>query len=579
MALPGCMISRAFVELERKSTNQHFRTFLIHAVPDGPAIDLAEGQLVGHVQPQTYSPTVNIAQASESGGIHISPLTASATEAISLELQQAIEDVVTATPGDTVTKDKLRQLLQKFHDVLGVGIDDLGHVSTVKHKITLQEGARPFYRMPFRANPKQAELIRQHLDQQLKSGVIRPSTSPWAAPVLLVPKKDGTLRFCVDFRGLNAVTKRESYPMPRIDTILDSLKGASVFSTLDALSGYWQFDMEEEDKEKTAFTTQFGHFEGNRMLFGLINAPATFQRAMDMILAGLLWHQVLCYIDDVLIFSNSVGEHFNQLQNVFMAFRAVGMRVKLPKCHFLFDKVLYLGFVVSGKGVSTDPRKVEVIRSCRPPVERSELHSFVGLASYYRRFIQNFASIAHPLTHMLSPSVTFDWTDDCATAFARLKTLLTSAPVLAFPDWSRDFIVDTDMSERALGAVLSQLGDDGLEHPIAFSSRLLLPAEINYDAPEREVLAAVWGIEYFKVYLWGYHFILRTDSTAVHSLLNLKNPSGRYARWMMRLQGLSFHIVQRPGVAHRNADGGISPTSGFHWGSGDQRTDSCSRAD
>ncbi|KFD60069.1 hypothetical protein M514_10279 [Trichuris suis] len=328
----------------------------------------------------------------------------------------------------------------------------------------------------------------------LKAGIIEPSNSPWAAAIVPVRKKDNSIRLCVDYRKLNEVTRKDAYPLPRIDETLDALAGARYFSTIDLLSGYWQVELTDRAK-KTAFITHDGLFHFNVMPFGLTGAPATFQRLMERVLAGLKWNSCVVYLDDIIVFSRSADEHIERLARVFQRLRAAGLKVNASKCRLFRKEVQFLGNVVGQDGIRPDPSLTEKVRNFPVPQCLAEIQSFVGLASYYLKFIRGFAEIAKPLHQLAEKRKPFQWTAECAAAFNKL-----TKPILRLPDFNRPFILDTDASNIAIGAVLSQLDDKGREHP------------------------------------------------------SFKNPDGQWARWQQKLQQYEFVIEHRPGRRHANAD-------------------------
>ncbi len=395
--------------------------------------------------------------------------------------------------------------------------------------------------------------MQELLAGMLKSEVVQPSSSPWASPIVLVKKKDNSFRFCVDYRKLNDVTHKDAYPLPRIDDTLDSLSGSKWFSTIDLLSGYWQVEVAEEDRPKTAFCTTEGLFEFKVMPFGLSNAPATFQRLMDLVLSGLPWSQCLVYLDDVIILGRTFSEHLANLNSVIGRLREAGLKLQPKKCNFLRHEVSYLGHV-SDKGVTADPAKIERVASWPIPTTTKAVQQFLGFAGYYRRFIQNFADIARPLHRLTERNATFKWSKESQLAFEELKSRLISAPVLAYPDFSKNFLLDTDASDTGIGAVLSQVDDDGKEHVIAYASRLLSKPERRYCVTRRELLAVVVFTKHFRHFLIGTHFTLRTDHGSLTWLKNFREPDGQMARWLERLQEFDFSIVHRPGKKHQNAD-------------------------
>jgi transposase InsO family protein len=343
------------------------------------------------------------------------------------------------------------------------------------------------------------------------------------------------------------------YPLPRIDDVLDALRDARVFSTLDLASGYWQLPVAPSDRPKTAFVTPSGLFEFNVMPFGLCNAPATFQRMMDVALADVKTKFALVYLDDVIVYSRSEHEHVEHLRQVFERLRGAGLHLKATKCKFVRRELPFLGHIVSADGVKVDPAKVQAVTEYKRPSDVRKLRAFLGLAGYYRRFIEGFSRRAHPLTE-LTKDVPFTWTADCDRAFADIKAALTQAPVLAYPQPERPFVVAADASGYGLGAVLSQIGDDGVEHVVAYASRKLIAAEKNYSATERECLAVVWAVQQWRHYLLDVKFTVRSDHHALQWLMGLKEPAGRLARWALRLQEFNMTIEYRPGRVHSNVD-------------------------
>ena len=375
--------------------------------------------------------------------------------------------------------------------------------------------------------------------------VIQPSSSPWSSPVVLVRKPDGSFRFCVDYRALNAKTVPDTYPLPRVDDALDALQGNCYFTTIDCLAGFWGVPMEPASRALTAFSTPDGKYEFLRMPFGLINAPATFARMMDTVLGGLKWHSCLVYLDDVIIFGRTWEEHLQRLEAVFRAMDNADLTLKLSKCRFGFRSVEYLGHVISPAGIEPNPNKVQSILELLPPRTVKETQSFLGMANYYRKFIPHFSEKARPLHALSSSTVPFVWDDACQKSFDLLRDALASAPVLAYPDFTKRFEVHCDASKVGLGAVLMQEG-----RPIAYASWSLDQHQRNYGITELECLAVIWACEYFRPYVDGVEFDVYTDHSALRSLYSLDNPTGRLARWIFRLSLFSFTIHFRPGRLH-----------------------------
>ena len=448
-------------------------------------------------------------------------------------------------------KQQLESLLEEFQDVISVGDNDLGHTDMVYHKIDTgdaQPVRQPARRLPFH----QKEEVRQLLDDMLSRDIVEPSQGPWSSPIVLVKKKDGSTRFCIDFRKVNDLTRKDAQPLPRIDDTLDAMGEACYFSTLDLASGYWQVALDPSDKEKTAFATPFGLYQFRVMPFGLCNAPATFQRLMEQVLAGLHWSCCLVYLDDIIVFSRSISEHLSKLREVFSRLKQAGLKVKPSKCHLLQKSVHYLGHILSARGVETDPGKIKCIADWPVPTCPRELKQFLGLASYYRRFVKGFAQLASPL-YAFTDKREWKWSDGCCNAFMELKKRLMTSPVLTLPRFNLDFILDTDASGEGLGAVLSQV-IDGREHVIAYASRVLSKTERKYCTTRREMLALVWATHHFRPYLYGRRFTLRTDHNSLRWLHNFKEPEGQVARWLELLSEFDYRVIHRPGAQHLNAD-------------------------
>ncbi|KAJ8028019.1 hypothetical protein HOLleu_30140 [Holothuria leucospilota] len=449
-------------------------------------------------------------------------------------------------------KGVLFELLGEFRNVFCCEGEPLGKTGVVKHVIDTGN-AHPVRQAPRRL-PYHHKLQAQiEVENMLEQGVISPSKSAWASPVVLVRKKDGTIRFCVDYCKLNDLTIKDAFPLPRIDDSLDTLSGAKWFSVFDLRSGYWQVEVDPADKNKAAFTSGTGLYEFSVMAFGLCNAPSTFQRLMEQVLSGLHWRTCLIYIDDIIIYARTFDEHIVRLREVIGRLRDAGLKLKPSKCELFRKKVKYLGHVVSEKGVEADPEKVESVVKWPTPRSVKDVRRFIGFCSYYRKFIQDFAYIASPLHMLTRKGERFTWTDECQEAFQRLKLELTKAPVLAYPNFHETFILDTDASSAGVGAVLSQV-IDGKERPVAYASRTLSRAESKYSVTRKELLAVVTFIKHFRPYLCGKRFTLRTDHGSLRWLFNFKQPEGQIARWLEVLASYDFDIVHRPGRKHVNAD-------------------------
>jgi hypothetical protein len=350
------------------------------------------------------------------------------------------------------------------------------------------------------------------------------------------------------------VTKKDCYPLPRIDDMLETLSGSQWFSSLDLASGFWQVELNPKDREKTTFITRFGTYEFTVMPFGLCNAPATFQRLMDTVLRDILWQFVVVYIDDINIGSITFEEHLVHLEQVFNRLEKAGLKLSPEKCFFFKEELPFLGHVISKNGIQTDPEKLRTIKEFPIPKDLTQLRGFIALASYYRKFVKNFSSIAEPLNRLMKKNTPYIWGKDQVEAFEHLKTCLMTPPILAYPNFEKPFILYTDASTFALGAILSQKDDDKKEHVIAYASRTLNKHERNYGITELECLAVVWAVKHFHHYLHGQKFIVITDHAALRYLLNMTNPTGKLGRWMMTLNAYDLEIINRPGKQHSNVD-------------------------
>lgn len=453
---------------------------------------------------------------------------------------------------DSVQQHQLRQIIAQYHDVFSTTDTDMGRTDKVQHRIDTGDSP-PIKQAPRRIPFAQQEEVEIMLRDMEQSGVIEESQSPWTSPVVLVKKKDGSTRFCVDYRRLNSVTKKDSYPLPRIDDTLDTLTGSKWFSTLDLKSGYWQVAVHPQDREKTAFSTGNGLWQFKVMPFGLCNAPATFERLMETVLRGMTWKTCLVYLDDVIILGKSFDDHLKNIREILQKMREAGLKLNSKKCCFLQKEVKYLGHVISENGVRTDPIKIDAVSRWPCPKDVHELRSFLGLCTYYRRFVRNFANIAKPLHRLTEDNRDFDWNDECDEAFQSLKKALCSAPILTFPVPGKTFILDTDASNFGIGAVLSQ-ESEGREQVIAYFSKVLSKPEKNYCVTRRELLAVVKAVKHFHKYLYGQRFVLRTDHASLRWLFQFKNPEGQVARWLQQLQEYDFEIRHRKGEQHKNAD-------------------------
>ena len=455
---------------------------------------------------------------------------------------------------------QLKALLIEYADIFSTDPIPLGTTHLAKHYIETGD-ALPICQRPYRVSPAERREIARICDDLLDKDMIEFSHSPWSSPIVLVPKKDGKLRFCVDYRKLNAVSKKDRYPLPRIDDALDRLKGSSVFSTLDCDQAYYQVPMNEADREKTAFVTPDGLYQWKVMAFGLCNAPATYSRLVDRVLGPLKWTTALAYLDDIVVFTPDFPSHLQSLRLVFDALRAAKMKLKPSKCEFAQPQIKYLGHIVSKEGVHVNPDTVRAVsefpRPCDAPTKAQKIkkvQSFVSLCSYYRRFIKGFSTIAKPLTRLTQKDVDFVWDSTVEDAFQTLKQKLLSPPILGFPDEHSPTIIHSDASHVGLGATLVQM-QNGVETVISYASRVVSKDEAKYPITELEMLAVIFAIEHFRPYLYGRRFQVVVDHCGLCNLLRTVNPVGRLARWILRLQPYDFEIVYKSGRKHNDADG------------------------
>ncbi|GJP47876.1 hypothetical protein CLOM_g7051 [Closterium sp. NIES-68] len=403
------------------------------------------------------------------------------------------------------------------------------------------------------------EELQQQLDYLLTKGFIRPSTSPYAAPILFTPKKDGGFRMCIDYRALNRITIKSRYPIPRADDLLDQLRGAKFFSKIDLRGGYHQIHVATEDCHKTAFRTRYGSYEYLVMPFGLTNAPSTFQMTMNGVFRELLDKCVIIYLDDILIYSRSREQHLKDLDAVFTLLHKNRLITKGSKCDFLKQELEFLGHVVSTEGVKIDPRKIKTIQEWKPPTNLKELQSFLGFVYYVRRFIPNMAGLSAPLTDRLKDRDCFWWGEKQQTAFDQLKIALTSPPVLRISDPNRPYEVVTDASDIAIGAVLLQDFGDGLQ-PVAYESRKLQGAEKNYTVHDKEMMAIVHAFKTWRCYLTGADVTVRTDHKSLQYLRAQPNLNPRQIRWLDFLESNFHYTITNKRGANNIADVLTRPT-------------------
>jgi RNase H-like domain found in reverse transcriptase/Reverse transcriptase (RNA-dependent DNA polymerase) len=439
---------------------------------------------------------------------------------------------------------RVQELLRKY-SCLFDGVD-LGPIDGLAHHIETR-GARPVHQSPYRAGPHERRMIEQEVERMLHLKVIQPSMSAWSSPVVLVPKTDGTIRFCADYRKLNELTVRDSFPLPRLDDTLDSIGDATIFSTLDARAGFWQVPMHQADQEKTAFTSHKGLYEFLKMLFNLRKASSTFQRNIDIILSRVKWKACLVYLNDIIVFSKSFEDHLRDFGETSEILRQANVQLKSSKCNLFQERIVFLGHELSPGRMRMPAEKCRAVDEMRVPKSQSDIRSFLGLCGVYRRYVRDFVATSSPLSNMLNDQpATFEvLPEDAIAAIHELKCLLSSPPVLAFPregGAKAEFLLQTDASTSQVGFILMQRQIDGQMHQIGFWSRKLHAAGLDYSATEREALAIVWAIQLLRPYLQGYYFDVESDHSACQALLRQVSPNRRLMKWRLQVSDCRFKV-------------------------------------
>lgn len=475
---------------------------------------------------------------------------------------QKVLDLIRTTHLNDEEKNVLLECCSKYTDIFHLEGEPLSCTNAIKHSINTKDAA-PIHVKSYRFPECHKNEVETQIKQMLDQNIIRPSMSPWSAPVWVVPKKlDASgkqkWRIVIDYRKLNDATVTEIYPLPLITDILDQLGHSKYFTTLDLASGFHQLELKAEDAPKTGFTVitngnASGHYEFTRMPFGLKNAPSTFQKLMNTVLSGLQGLHCYVYLDDCILYSHDLVGHIEKLNLVFDRLRKFNLKLQPDKCEFLRREVAYLGHIITDKGVSPNPDKIAAVTQFPTPKNPKDIKSFLGLVGYYRRFIENFSKITKPLTSLLKKDAVFQWSHEQEQSFNLLKNKLTSAPLLQYPDFNNPFLLTTDASNYAVGAILSQ-GEIGKDKPIAYASRTLNKAEGNYSTIEKELLAILFGVKTFRPYLYGRKFRIITDHRPLVWLFNVKDPGSRLIRWRLKLEEYDYEIIYKQGKLNSNAD-------------------------
>ncbi|KAB2625900.1 hypothetical protein D8674_026286 [Pyrus ussuriensis x Pyrus communis] len=471
-------------------------------------------------------------------------------------------------------EEKLVRVLKEYKSALGWTLADIKGISptTCMHHIFLEEGAKPTREAQRRLNPPMMEVVKKEIIKLLDCGVIYPiSDSRWVSPIQCVPKKSGVTvvensenelvpmriqtgwRVCIDYRKINSTTRKDHFPLPFLDQMLERLAGHSFYCFLDGYSGYNQIVIAPDDQEKTTFTCPFGTFAYRRMPFGLCNAPATFQRCMVSIFSDYVEKIIEIFMDDFSVFGDSFDHCLDNLTLILKRCVETNLVLNWEKCHFMVKQGIVLGHIISEKGIEVDKSKVDLVRYLPSPTSVREVRSFLGHAGFYRRFIKDFSKIAQPLCRLLQKDVSFEFNEACEKSFKHLKELLTTAPIITPPDWSIPFELMCDASDYALGAVLGQRKNKQ-SHVIYYASRTLNDAQLNYSTTEKELLAVVFALDKFRSYLLGTKVIVFTDHAALKYLLTKKEAKPRLIRWMLLLQEFDLEIRDKKGCENVVAD-------------------------
>ena len=443
---------------------------------------------------------------------------------------------------------------EQFPDVCSSKLESLPPNRTHDHRIELEPGAQPPNRAAYRESAALNDELKKQLTELLQAGVIRPSKSPFASPVLFVKKHDGTWRMCIDYRALNKVTKKNRYPLPHQDDLIERLRHANYLTKLDLVSGYWQVRMADDSIEKTAFTTRYGLYEWLVMPFGLCNAPSTFMQMMNDVLQPLVDKCVIVFLDDILIYSATEEQHYQDVSAVFTLLRQHQLRVKMSKCDFFKPEVEFLGHIVGDGSVKMCPSKIAAIVEWPTPRSTHDVRSFLGLCGYYRKFVQAFSKIATPLYALTKADTPFSWPTEADQAFASLKTAMTSAPVLALPDHDRSWIMYTDASNYGIGGVLCQDHGNGPQ-PVLFVSHKLGGAELNWPVHDKEMYAIIYMFKTCRWYVQDRHVTVYTDHRSLEHFVSQPTLSPRQTRWQQYLASYDWTIVYKAGKYNVVADG------------------------
>src|SRR5258708_30221449 len=529
---------------------------------------LGDANAPGGMRPEDYpsdpacsSPGQPMAQTLTCGEItvnHTNDFTGRGTnsvQALSGENSRShLQPVLQSLP-DQLTEDEVAEateLIERYHDVFSSHEYDLGRTNLMEHTIDTGN-ARPICQRLRRQPQAYLDVIDQEVDKMAASGVIEPSASPWAFNIVVVSKHDKTPRITLDYRALNDITYKDSYPLPNISDCLDAFKGASYFGILDLRSSFYQVPLAEADRDKTAFITRRGQWRFRSLPMGLCNSPGTFHRFMDLVLRELTWSSVLVYIDDIVVYASSFSDLKMRLEEVFNRLRTANLKLKPTKVKLFQREIQFLGHKISGEGVAMDPEKISEVVNWSPPRNIHEVRQFLRLCTYYRRYVKDFSSHASPLHELTRKDEPFDWNARRQQAFEHMKHCLTTAPVLAMSQDEGQYVLDVDASNWAAGAVLQQQ-QNGVLRVIAYSSRMFNDCELKYCITRKELAAMIFGLKQFRQYLLGRKFLVRSDHAALQYLRSAKELIGQQARWLDLIEEFTFELQHRAGLKHGNAD-------------------------
>lgn len=452
-------------------------------------------------------------------------------------------------------RTQLEELLEKYEKLFDTE-STLPYTGDITHSLELLN-EKPIHKKQYRYPNAQIPEIKRQINELLANDIIQESKSPWNSPIIIVNKKDDEsgkkkFRMVIDYRELNAKTIDDRFPVPNIEELLDQLNDCKYFSVIDLKSGFHQVKMNPVDIPKTAFSILGNHYEFKRMPFGLKNAPSTFLRLMNRTLNKYIGNICLCYMDDIIVYSKSRNEHIQHLDAIFKTLNKANMRIQLDKCKFMEKQIKFLGHIVNTEGIQPDPDKIDTITKVNIPKTPKQIKQFLGLIGYYRKFIKNFAEKTKPISKLLKKEAKINPKDgEYLKCFEECKALLTTKPILEYPDFNKTFRLTTDASDYAIGAILSH---DDTDKPIAYASRTLNEAETRYDATNKELLAIIWATKHFRPYLYGTKFEIHTDHRPLEWLMSLKDPSSKLVRWRLKLSEFDFKINYKKGTRNSNAD-------------------------